>query len=116
MAGLFLDVFLGYLFRALANSWKSRGIGRWPSAKATVTAEPVRESGYGGTTIEVVYSYRVDDELYTGIHQEPTLFSPADSYMSRFTMGTNFVVRVKPGNPEISVIREIDQEHLAFLR
>lgn len=115
LGGLFLDVFLGYLFRALANSWKCRGSGRWPSTNATVTAEPRQASGFGGTTIEVVYSYRFEGELYTGMHGEPVLFSSAENYMARFTAGTSFIVRVKPGEPEVSVVREIDQEHLAFL-
>jgi hypothetical protein len=49
------------------------------------------------------------------MHGEPVLFSSAEDYMARFTAGTSFIVRVKPGEPEVSVVREIDQEHLAFL-
>jgi hypothetical protein len=58
----------------------------------------------------MVYSYRVEEELYTGLHEEPFLL--ADSladYISRFSNGRKFVVRVTPSEPQISIVRELDQ-------
>jgi len=73
-----------------------------------VTADPTVSSGYGGRSVEIVYSYRVDGELYTGLHDEPCLLSESE-YMERFTKGSTFVVRVKPDAPEVSVVRDEDQ-------
>jgi hypothetical protein len=63
--------------------------------------------------VEVVYSYRLNGELYPGIHEEPFLL--ADSlaeYLERFGAGRSLVVRVKANAPEVSVVREGDQNKL----
>jgi len=113
LGGLFVDVFVVYVFKVVANWVRGRGSNKWPSAYATVTATPGRSPGYGGTSIEVVYSYRFKGELYTGIHEEPILFGSAEDYAARFTTGTSLVVRVKPGEPEVSIVREKDQAAVA---
>ncbi len=113
----FVDVFLEHILRCIIYSFKSvvhsvtaAGTGEWPCAEATVTAQPMISQGFGCATVEVVYSYRFDAELYTGIHEEPFLLdhSPAD-YVARFSKGRMFVVRVKPSDPEVSAVREGDQ-------
>lgn len=109
MGGLVIDIFIGYFVRAFSNWWKARGSKQWSSTEATVTADPTESNGYGGTKVEVVYSYRFQDELYTGIHTEPC-FGSASEYMQRFPSGRRILVRVKPGEPDVSVIRDDDQE------
>lgn len=109
MGGLVLDILVGYFFRAISNWWKALGSSKWPSAPATVTANPVESRGYGGTKIEVVYSYRLRGELYTGMHTEPCFGSGLD-FIQRFPKGRTFVVRVKPNSPDLSVILDDDQE------
>ncbi len=74
-----------------------------------MTADPVKSSGYGGTKVELVYSYRFQGELYTGMREEPCLGSDSE-YMQRFPKGRSFVVRVKPGEPDISIVLDDDQE------
>jgi hypothetical protein len=98
---------LTYEIRSAGNIWRSLGSARWPRVEAVVTADPVR-AGLIGRAVEIVYSYRVEGELYTGLHEEPCLHGEAE-YMARFVKGTKFVVRVKPGEPAISVLREVDQ-------
>jgi hypothetical protein len=109
VGGLVIDIFLGYFFRAISNWWRALGTKKWPSVEAIVTAHPIESSGYGGTKVEVVYSYRVQDELYTGMHTEPC-FGSASEYMQRFPRGRRVAVRVKPGEPDVSVILDDDQE------
>lgn len=108
MGGFFIDVIIGYIARATRNAWSSGGSAKWALVEAIVTADPTKSSGYGGTSVEIVYSYRFQGELYTGLHEEPCFLS-ASEYMERFSKGRTFVVRVKPDEPEVSVVREEDQ-------
>jgi hypothetical protein len=108
MGGFALVHVLTHIFGS-AWSWvHAFGSGKWLLADAIVTAEPTRIDRFGGSAVEIVYSYRFEGELYTGLHEEPCLFSESE-YMERFPKGRSFVVRVKPGEPEISVVRDEDQ-------
>lgn len=98
-----------YIFRAAWNWLSASGSGEWPLAQATVTDNPVRVNGFGGNKVEIVYSYRVEGELYTGLHEEPGFMGSDTEYMERFAKGRTFVVRVKPGKPEVSMVRDDDQ-------
>jgi Protein of unknown function (DUF3592) len=114
---LHMDALFEYLLKALVYAsrviirWpKVIGSGQWLLANAAVTAPPTRLSGIGCPRVEIVYSYRVKGELYTGLHEEP--FMSTDSvteYIERFAEGRSVVVRVKPASPEVSVVREDDQ-------
>jgi Protein of unknown function (DUF3592) len=99
-----------WTFKAFVCELKASGTSRWSLANATVTAPPISSSGIVCPTVEIVYSYRVQGELYTGFHEESFLLSDtAVDYVDRFGEGRNLVVRVKPDNPEVSVVRERDQ-------
>ena len=107
MGGLVRILF--YLLRSIWTWLASSSAGKWATADATVTEDPVRVAGFPGSTVEVVYSYRVGGELYTGLHEEPEFMGSGSEYMKRFPKGRSFVVRVKPGQPEVSVVRDSDQ-------
>jgi hypothetical protein len=109
LGGLFIDILVGYLGRAISNWWRALGSKKWPSAEVIVTADSVESSGYGGTKVEIVYSYRFRKELYTGMHTQPCFGSESEYMQNRFPKGRNFVVRGKPGKPEVSVLRDDDQ-------
>ena len=112
-----MDALFEYLLKAIAYAFKASlhwmricGSGHWPIANATVAAPPVSLSGFGCPSAEIVYSYRFDGELYTGIHEEPFLSTDSlTDYVERFGEGRSVVVRLKPGNPEVSVVCEGDQ-------
>jgi len=107
MGGWFVDIFVEYLFRAMARLIKTRGSGTWPIAKATVTSSGCPVVAYGCPIAEVYYTYRVDGELYTGSHQKPFI-SPnsGENYVRHFAPGTDFAVRLKPGDPSVSIVSE----------
>jgi hypothetical protein len=105
---------VAYAFSALVHWVRVCGTGQWPFINATVTAPPTRSSGLGCPRVEIVYSYRFKGELYTGIHEEPFLSTDSlADYVERFGEGRSIVVRVKPGNPEVSVVCEHDQGALS---
>lgn len=97
-----------YTCRFAWNGLKTFGSGKWPRVEGTVTADPVRVNGFGGSKVEFPYSYRVEGELYTRLHEEPC-FPSESEYMERFAKGRRFVVRVKPSASEVSLVREGDQ-------
>jgi hypothetical protein len=104
---------IAYTFNAGAHWLRLCGTGEWPLAYATITAPPTSSPGLGCPKAEIVYSYRIDGELYTRIHGES--LSMADSlaaYVARFREGRSLVVRVKPGNPDVSIVCEADQAPL----
>lgn len=105
---IFADVFFFYIFKAVVNWVRARGSRKWPSVEATVLADPDR-GGVGCLKVEIFYSYRFDGELYTGSHDEPFLIDSTKEYAARFPKDGSLVVRIKPGEPEVSVVRDEDQ-------
>jgi hypothetical protein len=114
MGGWFVDIFVEYMFRLITHMFRRRGSGSWPVAQATVTSSTCPKAMYGCDVAEVCYTYRVDGELYTGVNEKPfTSHDSGESYVSNFAPGTEFTVRVKPGRPLISIVREVDQNNSA---
>jgi hypothetical protein len=113
----FFEVILEYVFRAIISSFKlivlwvkTLGTSHWSCVEAIVTDQPMVSLQFGCPSVEVVYSYRIDGELYTGLHDEPFLMDDSqEEYIARFSTGRKFMVRVKPNSPEISIVREQDQ-------
>jgi hypothetical protein len=101
---------IAYALNAAMHSVRVGTSLQWPLAIATVTAPPTSSSGFGRPSVEIIYSYRLDGELYTGIHEEVFLLARSVAeYLERFGEGRNIVVRVKPDNPEVSIVCEGDQ-------
>lgn len=112
-----MDLIIEHLIKAIFYAFKRAllwlGACRsspWPLASGTVTATPTSSEELGCPTVEIVYSYRVKGELYTGLHEEPFVSTDAlTDYVERLGRGKSIVVRVKPDNPEVSVVCERDQ-------
>lgn len=100
-----LVIYLCRLIAASVHSWRSM---RWPRVEATITESPESQDGIFSKQVEFAYSYRIDGELYTGLHEQPLFLSDSD-YAKRFVKGRRFVVRVKPGAPEVSMVWDRDQ-------
>lgn len=101
---------IAYRFNAGVHGLRVCGAGDWPLANATITAPPTSSLGLGCPKAEIVYSYRIDGELYTGIHEESFLMADwLAAYVERFREGRSLVVRVKPGSPGVSSVCEADQ-------
>ena len=97
-----------YLCRSFWIWLRNLGRRNWKLTDAVVTDAPYRLEGLMLVSVEFPYSYRINGELFTGLHEEPCFYSEAE-YMERFAKGRNFVVRVNPDEPEVSVVREQDQ-------
>jgi len=77
-----------------------------------VTSSTCPKAMYGCDVAEVYYTYRVDGELYTGVNEKPFIYHHSgQNYVSNFAPGREFTVRVKPGYPLVSIVREVDQNN-----
>ena len=109
MGGLFLDLYIGYVFRTIALWLKFPGSDRWPKVNAVITGQPTVSSSTWGDIVDIAYEYRVDGEPYTGFHEEPFVFSnSAREFADGLIRGGNVIIRVKPARPEISTLRAKD--------
>jgi hypothetical protein len=105
-----MDILVGYLIRILIRTVKARGSDRWLTEKAQITGSRCDSPAYGGPVGEVTYAFHHQGEFCSGIHREPfLLLSSAEDYISRLRTGGDVIVRVKPGEPEISTVRQRDQ-------
>ena len=108
-----LDLLLGcllYLIRIVIRMMKERGSSTWPVEKGTVTGSSCEAAPYGGPVAEITYTYTHKSEYFSGMNREPCLLlSSAEEYVARFRAGGGVILRVKPGEPEVSIVREDDQ-------
>ena len=109
MGGLVLDIYVEFIFRVIVRLFKARGAKSWPVIKAEVTGTNYRPGGFGCAVAEITYKYRFQGELYTGTNAKPfVLGSSAKEYVERYSVGSELLLRVKPGTPESSVVRDRD--------
>jgi hypothetical protein len=100
-----IDWFLEYLLSAAVRWFKERCSSGWPIARGTVHA-----STSSGQTGEVVYTYIVDGERYTGEHRRRFWFTDsARAHAELFPPTTTVTVRFRAGQPAISIMRSQDQ-------
>ncbi len=110
LSGWYVDILVGYLIRILIRTVKARGSDHWPIEKAKITGSRCDGAAYGGPVAEVTYAYHREGEYCSGMHREPFLLvGSAEEYVARFREGGDVIVRVKPGEPEVSIVRQRDQ-------
>jgi hypothetical protein len=109
MGGQGLIRFLTCLFRSIWPGLASSGVGKWATADAVVPGRSGASRGILRYTVEIVHSDRVGGELYTGLQEAPVFMGSDSESMERFSKGRKFVVRVRLGQAELSVVRDDDQ-------
>ena len=98
MGGLVLDSDL-----ELVRRYRSQNLAA-SVVTATVTDSNYRRGGFGCDVAEIYYAYYVKGEPFTGTHEKPfTSHNSGDDYLRHFHAGINLTVRVKPGDPSVSV-------------
>jgi hypothetical protein len=114
MGGWFVDVFVGYLItlgRILARRRRTQRIRDWPKVSAIVSGASCQSQAYMPRPIaEIVYTYHFDGSFYGGVDEKPFLLeSSANACAGEFHRGDTLIIRVKPGEPETSLVRDEDQ-------
>jgi hypothetical protein len=113
-SGWFADYIMGFLVslvRIQLRNWRARRCFGWPKVTATIVGVSWQAQYYmPRPDAEIVYTYHIDGGFYGGVDTKPFyLEGAAEKYASRFAKGDNLVIRVKPGNPETSVVLDRDQ-------
>ena len=114
MPSLFAGDIIGFLVslaRIVARKWRSRRCSSWRETTATIVRVVWRAQLISPRPeAEILYTYRMDGRFYRGVDTKPfCLLSSAKSYASHFANGDSLIVRVKPGQAEISMVLDADQ-------
>jgi hypothetical protein len=105
MIGWYFDVIVGFLIRTVIRFFKLRSSGAWPVESGTVCAATCPAAVYGGPVAELGYTYIHNGEYYSGVHTKAFMLrSSAADYVSKIHIGSQIAVRVKPTDPETSVV------------
>lgn len=106
LAGDVLFILLEYLFRLTAFAIRRRISQTWPLTQATVTGVPVPKSGYNHV-VELDYQYKVEGKRFAGKSKIPFVFRiNAEICAKQFVTGKELTIRVKPGDPSVSVVHK----------
>jgi hypothetical protein len=102
MSGLFLDVYIVYLLRILwrlGNLFRTRA---WTNLTATILGCHLDKST--NIIVRVDYLYATNGKTYAESFAKPFLVdSSAQLYAEQFSKGASFNIRVKPGDPSVSI-------------
>jgi hypothetical protein len=113
IGGDLLGVLIGFLvslFSMIVRTLRARRTSDWREAMATVVGASSQRSSFPPRPVaEIVYTYRIDGGFYGGVDEKPFfLATSAEEYAEQFAKGDDLVVRVKPGQPEKSIVRDED--------
>jgi hypothetical protein len=105
MIGWYFDIVVGFLIRTVVRFVKIRSSKAWAVEKGTISSATCPTAVYGGPVAEVGYTYIHKGEYYAGIHRKAFMLrGSAEDYVSQTVIGSQIAVRVKPTQPETSVV------------
>jgi hypothetical protein len=110
MGGIFVDVFVSYVYRSVSRRFRARNGATWPSLVAEVKSSTSFRGGFGCAAAMIVYTYVIDEHTFAGANEVPFISpSSAETYASNFPAGSNVIVRIDPQDPNKSIMRDTDQ-------
>jgi hypothetical protein len=103
--GWYFDVVVGFLIRTVIRFVTLRSSEASPVENGTISAATCPAGMYGGPVAELGYTYIHNGEYYSGVHTKAFMLkSSAADYVSEIHIGSQIAVRVKPTDPETSVV------------
>ena len=105
----FLGTVVLAAFVSLIQALLGHGSKKWPAVEAVVTAIPFRSDILIYHAVNIEYEYFFEGVRHTGRHSEPVSIPGDNEFLERYPKGRRFILRVKPGRPEVSVILDDDQ-------
>lgn len=109
MIGWYFDIVVGFLIRAVVRFVRIRSSETWPVEKGTISSATCPLAAYGGPVAELGYTYIHKGEYYSGVHGKAFMLrGSAEDFVSKIVIGSQIAVRVKPTQPETSVVA-VDQ-------
>ena len=99
---LFADIYIVYLARILWRLVALLRSRRWGRATGTILG--VHLNGVYFKSVSVDYEYGAESPKYASTFVKPFLIeSSAKAYSDRLKRGMSFTIRIKTGDPEVSV-------------
>jgi hypothetical protein len=110
MVGWYLDVVVGYLIRIVIRGVRARGSSTWPVEKRRYQIHDVPLRRMEDQSPRLAIRIRTKGTISLGVHRMPFLLrGSAEDYVARFPSSSDVVIRVKPGEPEVSLVYDEDQ-------
>jgi hypothetical protein len=114
MGGWFLDVFVGWLitlYRIVTRSVRARKTKEWRAISAVISSAAFQGEAYIPRPVALIaYTYHFEGGSYLGVDEKPFFFeSSAKAYAAQFKRGCPLIIRVKPGEPETSIVLDKDE-------
>jgi hypothetical protein len=107
--GVLLDIYVEYFVRVIIGFFKRWNARLWNIVTAEVTDTDYRHSGIGCAVADVSYRYEIDGQVYTGTNSVPFISDgSAKDYVEHYSPKSQLLIRVRPGYPGVSVVRETD--------
>ena len=104
MGGLFIDIYVEYIFRVFFHAVNLLRSRRWPIVKATVLSAECPLATHGCTVVIVYYEYVINGEKYGDWFGKPFVsHESGEYYAAQFVKGSGFTVRIKPGDVKTSI-------------
>ncbi|MGA3049339.1 MAG: DUF3592 domain-containing protein [Terracidiphilus sp.] len=100
MAGLVIDIYIGFVVRWLIIVWHKVDSRQWPTATGRVVRCHFEEHGFGGDYAVLQYKYKVDSERFQGVLKRPYIYpNYADAFVRHYPAGMELRIRANPQNP-----------------
>ena len=104
-----LKTLIGYMSRSVVRLIKILRSGVWPLEYGTVSSSS-RFALHAGPIARITYTYRHHGKLFTGQYAKPFLFlRSAEHYAANYPVGSTIMVRIKPGQPDTTIVHDADQ-------
>ena len=111
MPGFVIDIYVEWIFRVVLRFIREFGTGGWPVCQAKITGAFCPKIGYGCARAVVNYAYSVDGKRYMGTNVKPfVILNTAEIYAAQFPKGKTVSLRVKPSNPDFSVLLDSEND------
>jgi Protein of unknown function (DUF3592) len=100
MAGLVIDIYIGFMVRWLINFGRRFASRKWPTVEGRIVRCHFEKHGYGGDFVVLQYKYKVDWERFHGEIRKPYIYpNYADGFVRHYPASAELRVRVDPKSP-----------------
>lgn len=106
MGGLVADIWIAFLIRTAINFWMKLASAGWPEYSGTITDYCYIRPDFGCDYGEYHYTYKLNDEAFTGTYAVPYFMSRSKSARISGSVGAVARVMVSPSNPTKSVLAD----------
>jgi hypothetical protein len=103
MAGLVIDIYIGFIIRWGNVLWRKVQSRQWPTAFGRVIRCHFEKQGHGGSYVVLQYRYKVDSEWLSGVLKKPYIYpNYADAFVRHHPADMELKIRINPQLPEQS--------------